>query len=224
MSPLSSESQATLLNPSSVSLVFSSDSMSDTSLLLGNGVLFRISTDKSGGQTLIFDQRLDRMAAVIERNNILPDTISFPTRHSGKKVKLSKWLTEQRHPSGMTVSGMETAIGKCFWKLDRTFRVAVFVSDDAELATPFAYLQPASSGSPTTLVIEASRLTLNEHGALQLNDPTTLEVLYDIVVATIVLEHKARMQEKRYQVADGIVQHRRTGILGDPIVSNRGGV
>jgi len=212
------ESQATLVNPISVSLPFTSTVPLNTTILYGNLPMFRIFSDENIQRTQVVEQRCGQTVAVIEWNNIFSDTVSFPSRNGGKKVKISKWLQTQQPSNGSRVIAMNAAIGRCYWKSDKTFRLALYMSDDPEFSTPFAYLQQASQSSglrtPMTLNIQTSQLSLNERGLLALDDPWTLEVLYDIITAALILEHRAQMQEKRYLLADGIMQHRRLGVLG----------
>lgn len=67
--------------------------------------LYSVVTDlKSDKRTEIFDARADRLLARIERNNILPDTITFPSRNDGSSINLSRWLQKGKLEDGQYVS------------------------------------------------------------------------------------------------------------------------
>lgn len=101
------DSSVTLVDPHNISLVFSPDSLKNTTvyhassnLLDTSNPMYSISTELTDHRTEIRDARTQRLLALIERKDILPDTITFPERNEGKAMKISRWLQKSKLVDG----------------------------------------------------------------------------------------------------------------------------
>lgn len=121
---------------------------------------------------------------------------------------------QARRPAKM----VEIECGRCIWKTYGTHRLAVsrrtmflflraysvrlcqlYAEDN--LDAPIAHFQPASSGTPATLVMQA--------GTERIRD--------DIVAGLVYLEQKQRITEKIIRNADGLAQIDRASAMGNTI-------
>ncbi|KAJ6550406.1 hypothetical protein DFH09DRAFT_1168807 [Mycena vulgaris] len=176
------DSQLTLVDPSPpVSLTFNADSMTNATLTINNTTpAYTISTDSRGGTTEIRAAGTDEVLARIVRKGILPDTITFPNLNGGKAVRLTKWLKSATLPNGVPVCIIETAVGKCFLRKYRLYRLALFTEHD--LDTPVAYLMRPTVATPIGMVL--------------MLEPGTESFRAQIIAAFIIQEQKTRAEEE----------------------------
>ncbi|KAL4258951.1 DUF6593 domain-containing protein [Pleurotus pulmonarius] len=196
------DSTITLVNPSTstpVVLVFTKNSTTNTRIALKgfeSRTLYSVSSDAlTCSKTTIADSA--GTVAVINKRDILPSTVSFPRRDAQGNVKLSKWLKQQKTADGHPIIVIGTALGQLY----DTTRIALWSLADEGNGLPSAYLQPATSSSPLSLVVEPSGLSLVSDGYGWMRDAKTREFVEDVLVSALVVEHRLRIKDRIYQVA-----------------------
>ncbi|KAF4604384.1 hypothetical protein EYR40_001562 [Pleurotus pulmonarius] len=197
------DSTITLVNPSTpVVLVFTKNSTTNTGIALKGSesrILYSVSSDAlTCSKTTIADSA--GTVAVINKRDILPSTVSFPRRDAQGNVKLSKWLKQQKTADGHPIIVIGTALGQFGWKYDTT-RIALWSLGDEGNGLPSAYLQPATSSSPLSLVVEPSGLSLVSDGYGWMHDAKTRQFVEEVLVSALVVEHRLRIKDRIYQVA-----------------------
>ncbi|KAF8891128.1 hypothetical protein CPB84DRAFT_1683406 [Gymnopilus junonius] len=167
---------------SSKSLVFDQHSVINATVYSGNLLTYSTITSKSMSRTDICDIPGQRIVATIKRRELLPDTVKFPSRNEGHSIAVSKWLRPvmvTSHPESCT--SLVTDSGKFIWKTNPTYRLALFPAEDPEVPLAFAI---------RTRPPESLALTIKEECD---------EMMEDILISFIILEHRLRMKEKRRQ-------------------------
>ncbi|KAJ7488898.1 hypothetical protein FB451DRAFT_1223211 [Mycena latifolia] len=187
------DSQATLIDPSPVSLIFNCNSMTNATLRLNSTPAYTISTDSRGATTEIRAVGTDEVIARILRRGMRPDTITFPNVNGGKELRLNKWLQSAKAPDGVPVCVVETEEGKCFLRKYQHFRLALFTEYDPE--NPVAHLQVPTVTRPVPLAL-----------VLQ---PGTEHVRAQIIAAFIVQEQTMRTEEEAQRVSQLYIGNRR---------------
>ncbi|KAJ7907817.1 hypothetical protein B0H13DRAFT_1715704 [Mycena leptocephala] len=146
------DSQLTLVDSAlPICLTFSKDSMINTTLYRDSRPVYTISTKLQGTATEIRAAGTAELLARICRNDILPNTVAFPSINDGKEMRLSKWLRGCKLPDGSHAYVIETELGKCFLKKHRTHRLVLFTEHDLE--TPVAHWELPDGSSPLSLIL-----------------------------------------------------------------------
>ncbi|KAH0830103.1 hypothetical protein J3R83DRAFT_1440 [Lanmaoa asiatica] len=163
--------------------------LTDTVIFSHPGVpLYRVTSDAK--HIKICDcTTLNRIIAVIHRRDLLPDTISFPQRHSnggttagtgtGTQMSVHRWLKRSKTPDGTPTFTVETGYGPYVWRIASRYRHKVFAEYDLD--------NPVASCSL--------------HESLPLNKPAIIlqsigePLRDDIVVAYLVQRHRLRMEK-----------------------------
>ncbi|KAJ6626147.1 hypothetical protein B0H10DRAFT_1999209 [Mycena sp. CBHHK59/15] len=176
------DSQLTLVNPAPPTfLTFGTNSMINTTLFLDTRPAYTISTALQGSTTEIADAGSKEVLARIVRKEVLPDTVAFA---GGKEIRVSKWLRKAKLPDGFSASEIDTEVGKCYLRMHREYRLALFTEYD--LDTPVAHWERHSDPfAPPTLVLYSG----------------TENFRPQIVAAFTIMELKMRMTEKADIVA-----------------------
>ncbi|KAJ8587867.1 hypothetical protein M405DRAFT_793793 [Rhizopogon salebrosus TDB-379] len=158
--------------------------------------LYSVVTDlKSDKRTEIFDARADRLLARIERNNILPDTITFPSRNDGSSINLSRWLQKGKLEDGHQIHAIETGHGTYMWKSDRELRLALYRKDD--MSNHVAHLQEGSRTQNFAVIMQPEAQLIRD----------------DVIISFLILEQRLRVSEKNVNVGGGKYDQNRT-LLG----------
>ncbi|KAJ7453333.1 hypothetical protein B0H11DRAFT_2245563 [Mycena galericulata] len=178
------DSQITLVNPSPpVCLTFSVDSMINATLFLGSRPTYKLSTKLQGTTTIISAVGTSALLARITRREVLPSTVIFPNVGDGKEMRVSSWMKRCKLEDGSEARIIETGVGKCFLKRDRTYRLALY--SEYDLNKPVAHWKCTDSASPLSLILY----------------PGTEDFHAQIIVAFITEELKMRSLEKYDGVA-----------------------
>ncbi|KAG9225705.1 hypothetical protein CCMSSC00406_0007562 [Pleurotus cornucopiae] len=199
------DSTITLVNPSTpVTLVFTKNSTTNTGIALKgpeSRILYSVSSDAlTCSKTTIADST--GTVAIINKRDILPSTVSFPSRDGQGSMKLSKWLREQKTSDGHPIMMIETTLGQFGWKYDTT-RIALWPSGDEGDGPPTACLRPATSEFPMSLIIDPSGLALASERAW-MRDAKTRAFVEDVLVSALVIEHRLRVKDRMYHAAADI--------------------
>ncbi len=105
------DSQLTLVDSAlPICLTFSKDSMINTTLYRDSRPVYTISTELQGTTTEIRAAGTAELLARICRNDILPNTVAFPSINDGKVMRLSKWLRGCKLPDGRSVRSSDFRI------------------------------------------------------------------------------------------------------------------
>ncbi|KDR69954.1 hypothetical protein GALMADRAFT_31287, partial [Galerina marginata CBS 339.88] len=181
------DSEITLLPPEpTISLVFSTPSVTNSTLFVDARPIVRISTtDAAGDHTTICDANTKELLVDIQHHTLRSDTVTFTHHFDGKPLKLKEWLKEETLGDGSPAWAMETSVGSLVWRPDVSFRLAVIVG--GETAQPIAWAHLQTHSTPLTLVISRGTQAIRD----------------EIVASFIVLEQRMRMSEKGYAKADG---------------------
>jgi hypothetical protein len=91
-------STATLVHREPLRLIFSRDSVINTTLFSGAVAQYQISSNPSMTNITLHDLAAERVAAVIKYRYFRPDVVVLPHRRGAaqKPIRIGKWL---RHPS-----------------------------------------------------------------------------------------------------------------------------
>ncbi|KAF7441319.1 hypothetical protein PC9H_001668 [Pleurotus ostreatus] len=164
--------------------------------------LYTLSTDvRSNSKTTIANAQTGAVVAYIERNEILPDTVKFSGRNEGKKMRVSKWLVAGKTPDKFPVTFMETKLGRCIWKSDPSYRLALFRPDDVKYASPIAHIQNAQQ----QLLLLIDDQLFKEDEVVYTNDEQMVN-LVDILAAVSYLEGKLRGGDRPPNIGQGMAQ------------------
>ena len=103
-----SGSQVTLVNTSLLNplelLLDKSNSVLNTRLLVDSRPRYNVSTlDRDGNDTDVKDIRTGEVLAMIRRRFFRSDTVRFPGRFGGEKVKKDEWLTRRKGKNSLCV-------------------------------------------------------------------------------------------------------------------------
>ncbi|KAF9494382.1 hypothetical protein BDN71DRAFT_1448900 [Pleurotus eryngii] len=186
-----------------VTFAFSPNSVRNATFsLYPNGqTLYTLSTDvRSNSKTTITNAQTGAVVAYIERNEILPDTVKFSGRHEGRKTRVTKWLVSGKTPDKFPVTFMETKLGRCTWKSDPSYRLALFRPDDMKYASPIAHIQSAEQ-----LLLLIDDQLFNEGEVIYTSDER-MAALVDIIAAVSYLEGKLRGGDRPPNIGQGIAQ------------------
>ncbi|KAJ7875034.1 hypothetical protein B0H13DRAFT_1723284 [Mycena leptocephala] len=191
------DSQLTLVDSAPpICLTFSKDSMINTTLYRDSRPVYTISTELQGTTTEIRAAGTAELLARICRNDILPNTVAFPSINDGKVMRLSKWLRGCKLPDGSHAYVIETELGNYFLKKHRTHRLVLFTEHDLE--TPIARWELSSGSSPLSLILY----------------PGTENFYPEIIAAFTIQDLKMRTAGQ-----SGTVALQRPGIITNTLVS-----
>lgn len=100
---LGMESQETLINPTPLSLKFNKKSCTNCTIYQGTQPVYRISTNKDGTRTDLFDLTTPvdegHLISTIKRREFLPDVVKF--RATSQSLKVNKWLQKEKLSTGL---------------------------------------------------------------------------------------------------------------------------
>ncbi|PPQ76434.1 hypothetical protein CVT26_013004 [Gymnopilus dilepis] len=180
----SNASQITLVAPEATStLIFSKNSVLNTSLYLNARAVYEIATtDSAAERTVIKDVATGEVVVVIQRRTVLSDIVVFSARDGRGEVtvKLKEWLKEKTLENGYSTWTIETPIGNFVWRTDKSLRLAL--CPESNLDHPIAWAQLKTDTDPFALVLTRGTEPFRE----------------EIVASYIVLEQKMRMKEKSF--------------------------
>ncbi|KDR81302.1 hypothetical protein GALMADRAFT_265045 [Galerina marginata CBS 339.88] len=196
----STDSENTLLPPEpTISLVFSTPSVTNSTVLVDARPIVKISTtDAAGDHTTVSDAQTKELLVDIQHHTLRSDTVTFTHHFNGKPLKLKEWLKEKTLEDGRSPAwAMETSLGSLVWRPDVSFRLALRPVVGGEMAQPIAWAHLQTHSTPLTLLISCGTQAIRD----------------EIVASFIVLEQRMRMSEKGYAKADGWFAVHRT-VLG----------
>ncbi|KAJ7661752.1 hypothetical protein B0H17DRAFT_1212148 [Mycena rosella] len=163
-------------------LLFSTDSMKNTTLLLDGAPAYTISTDSdpNHSRTEIRAASEVQVLARVRRKDVLPNVITFP-QVTATEMRLHKWFRKTALPDGSSAHVIDTEYRQFTLKTHPVHRLALFKFREDNLQTPVAHWQRSDGMSSLALGIQAGV-------------PAAARAY--ILAAFIVWEFKLRMTEK----------------------------
>ncbi|KAG9317966.1 hypothetical protein JVU11DRAFT_21 [Chiua virens] len=190
------DSELTLVNPTPPTPYFlSSTSLKDEVIYANPTIpLYKITTEVRH-ITVSDTATPGRTIAILHRRDLLPDTISFPQRHSdsGKgrgiatHVGLHRWLKRSKMPDGTPTYALHTDFGKYVWKVVSRYRQQVFADYDLQTPVASCHLRQSLPPDKPAFVVAFAGEPLRD----------------DIVVAYFVQRYRAAMENKALELFVG---------------------
>ncbi|KIJ63422.1 hypothetical protein HYDPIDRAFT_29666 [Hydnomerulius pinastri MD-312] len=183
------DSTLTLVNPAPPTPYFLSNTdLKDAVIYAHPAVpLYKITSDSK--QIQISDGCTPgRVIAVLQRRDLLSNTVSFPERNGGSHISVQKWLRKTRMPDGSVACIMETDYGPYIWKMISRHRQKVYADYDQDRSIASCYLHERLSHGKPAFVLDSQMEPLRD----------------DFVVAYLIQRHRVMMEDKALNLFVGL--------------------
>ncbi|KAH6899162.1 hypothetical protein BKA70DRAFT_1437649 [Coprinopsis sp. MPI-PUGE-AT-0042] len=177
-------SQVTLIDEAPLILKFNRRSASNATLYSGSFPIYKVTTNKDGTKTDVYDVVGAGGAHCYYQTKRIPSrrSVKYRNRPAGSDiVKLASWLKYERLEEGCkTCVSFDTSCGQFTWRYGHAerYRMALYKSKD--FSSPIAYLKNTDRNIPMLLHINAGHQ----------------EMIEDILLSVLILEYKLKMYER----------------------------